>query len=317
MVAEREKAKIISIRKTPLARQSEEGILIEGYKGDMIINRKGEWGNNLPPSLVLGDNGGAKRGREAPSGDSARAPKRTKYAPETGEDVPDADRNIQEVVTPEVSPETEAVDQQEDVTGRPQIQNQGDRIPGETTEVSPEVRTETQHEDAAEAPAGGVQGEMTPSETQRHTQRCNKRQLNLKQMLQALGQKGRKRQDEALETETGEGSRPSQSLLIDRDNFRSTIGADGELGDQDLVKITHSEGQLSMKSIKLRGKVQQKGRTRAYIKANNTTHFRENSLNNTRDDHKIGENGSEEGRGSPGSKARPEIPGSRHQYRKC
>ena len=47
--------KIVGTHKTPLPRQVHEGQLIGEYSGHRIINRKGEWGENLPPKLVLED----------------------------------------------------------------------------------------------------------------------------------------------------------------------------------------------------------------------------------------------------------------------
>ena len=41
--------------RSPLQRQSCEGYLIANYKGDILMNRKGEWGQNLPPKLIIED----------------------------------------------------------------------------------------------------------------------------------------------------------------------------------------------------------------------------------------------------------------------
>ena len=53
--------RVLSLHKSPLARQSEEGRLIDAYKGDVQLNRKGEWGNNLSPNLMVEEIGGPKR----------------------------------------------------------------------------------------------------------------------------------------------------------------------------------------------------------------------------------------------------------------
>ena len=42
-----------SFHNKPLHRQCEEAHLIEMYKGTKITNRKGEWGQNLSPKLVI------------------------------------------------------------------------------------------------------------------------------------------------------------------------------------------------------------------------------------------------------------------------
>ena len=39
----------------PLDRQTEEASKIEEFRGDKILNRRGEWGQNLPPKLSLED----------------------------------------------------------------------------------------------------------------------------------------------------------------------------------------------------------------------------------------------------------------------
>ena len=47
--------KVIKTFKSPLQRQSCEGFLIANFKGDVLLNRKGEWGQNLPPKIVIED----------------------------------------------------------------------------------------------------------------------------------------------------------------------------------------------------------------------------------------------------------------------
>ena len=45
--------KVLKSHKYPLGRQSWEGRLVEDFKGDLVLNQKGEWGCNLPPKLVI------------------------------------------------------------------------------------------------------------------------------------------------------------------------------------------------------------------------------------------------------------------------
>ena len=45
------KMSVIRCHKYPLQRQSHEGRLIEDFKGQEVMNQKGEWGCNLPPKL--------------------------------------------------------------------------------------------------------------------------------------------------------------------------------------------------------------------------------------------------------------------------
>ena len=56
--------KVISYQEKPLYRQVLEGVLIRDSKEEKILNAKGEWGQNLPPSWRLRMMGGAgERGR--------------------------------------------------------------------------------------------------------------------------------------------------------------------------------------------------------------------------------------------------------------
>ena len=45
--------RILRSHKFPLRRQTHEGRLVEDFKGDMILNQKGEWGCNLQPNLIF------------------------------------------------------------------------------------------------------------------------------------------------------------------------------------------------------------------------------------------------------------------------
>ena len=45
--------KVKSVHDKPLHRQCEEAHLIENFSGQKIMNRKGEWGQNLPPRLTI------------------------------------------------------------------------------------------------------------------------------------------------------------------------------------------------------------------------------------------------------------------------
>ena len=40
---------------TPLQRQATEGYKISNYRGDIVVNRRGEWGCNMPPQLQVLD----------------------------------------------------------------------------------------------------------------------------------------------------------------------------------------------------------------------------------------------------------------------
>ena len=45
--------KIMASHKTPLLRQATEGYNISTFKGNLILNSKGEWRGNLPPRMVV------------------------------------------------------------------------------------------------------------------------------------------------------------------------------------------------------------------------------------------------------------------------
>ena len=47
--------KVKSVHPGPLQRQCEEAHMIQTFSGDTILNRKGEWGQNLPPRLSIED----------------------------------------------------------------------------------------------------------------------------------------------------------------------------------------------------------------------------------------------------------------------
>ena len=48
---------LVKAHRTPLSRQAHEGYTIANFKGDILINRKGEWGSNMEPTLTLEDRG--------------------------------------------------------------------------------------------------------------------------------------------------------------------------------------------------------------------------------------------------------------------
>merc|ERR1711954_397929 len=60
--------KIVKSHKYPLLRQMYEGRLVEDFRGDEILNQRGEWGCNLPPDIMVeGEAPNPKRkGREIP-----------------------------------------------------------------------------------------------------------------------------------------------------------------------------------------------------------------------------------------------------------
>ena len=47
--------KVTRTHKSPMYRQITEGQMISKFKGDKVLNQKGEWGQNLPPKIVVED----------------------------------------------------------------------------------------------------------------------------------------------------------------------------------------------------------------------------------------------------------------------
>ena len=47
--------KMVKTHRRPLYRQIHESILNDRFKGHTILNRKGEWGSNVPAKLGMGD----------------------------------------------------------------------------------------------------------------------------------------------------------------------------------------------------------------------------------------------------------------------
>ena len=53
---------LVRVLTRPLERQAMEGLLISNFKGTAIMNSRGDWGQNLPPEIIVEQNG--KRSRE-------------------------------------------------------------------------------------------------------------------------------------------------------------------------------------------------------------------------------------------------------------
>ena len=49
------KMRVTRTHKSPMYRQITEGQMISKFKGDKVLNQKGEWGQNLPPKIVVED----------------------------------------------------------------------------------------------------------------------------------------------------------------------------------------------------------------------------------------------------------------------
>ena len=77
--------RIIKSYANPLQRQVHEGHLISSFKGDEVLNRKGEWGENLPPKIIIEDQreGAAKGESKGPQLEKTGAKRRTASGQET------------------------------------------------------------------------------------------------------------------------------------------------------------------------------------------------------------------------------------------
>ena len=92
---------VVRLEPKPLHRKTLEGMKISEHKGGFLMNRRGEWGQNLPPKFgVLGRDGGdedglnggnRKRVQDRPGGMDARPAKK---------------RRDTQTVTPEAEPST-------------------------------------------------------------------------------------------------------------------------------------------------------------------------------------------------------------------
>ena len=54
---------VVKFPRSALMRQATEAHMIELNQGNNVLNRRGEWGQNLPPKLVLEDSNETKSGK--------------------------------------------------------------------------------------------------------------------------------------------------------------------------------------------------------------------------------------------------------------
>ena len=68
--------KVVRHERKNLYRQAGEGQLICNFKGDTILNGRGDWGQNLPPKLIVEETGVKRKERvcNAPSGGAKSPP---------------------------------------------------------------------------------------------------------------------------------------------------------------------------------------------------------------------------------------------------
>ena len=55
---------MVKSHRLALGRQAHEAVLISRFDGEELLNRRGEWGSNLPPTLVLEGEEEKKKERE-------------------------------------------------------------------------------------------------------------------------------------------------------------------------------------------------------------------------------------------------------------
>ena len=250
--------RVVSLHKSPLVRQSEEGRMIDSYKGDMQLKRKGEWGNNLSPNLMVEEVGGPKRkGRQ-----ETQQAKRLKGGRET---------------------EVSEVAQEGASAPKIQIKEAEERVAGKRSGAATEMEAEqVRVEDVAGQPAVSqvVTGQAQESRRQNYEQKGEKskvpdgtgvrrasRQLKLKDMLRRLGQEGRRRveggKEISLEKESrkGQGQQEYQTgAKVDNNTDSEEYRNFGDPESSDLVrpnvtKYSRSVGSDNSESKNKLGKV--------------------------------------------------------------
>ena len=65
--------KVESFHPTPLYRQAKEGNKIKNFKGEWPMNKKGEWGNNTSPTVIIE---GREEVKRKPTSEKERPPKK-------------------------------------------------------------------------------------------------------------------------------------------------------------------------------------------------------------------------------------------------
>ena len=90
--------KVEGVFKGNMQRQIKEGQMIGEYRGDMLLNRKGEWGQNLPPKFTMEDDDSFKRqeGRKRRQEDGCSNAKRQRRdgEPDSGDGDVAGDRQV-------------------------------------------------------------------------------------------------------------------------------------------------------------------------------------------------------------------------------
>ena len=226
--------RVISLQKSPLVRQLEEGQLINTYAGDIQPNRKGEWGNNLPPLITIEDTkGGGKR----KSGDQNQ---------QGGNPIPKRQRS-------------QEVNQSAQETVQQVAQVEGAK------EVIIGSRAATQRE------RSGTRS-VIERETQRGaTQLKPKVRLTIKQMLERIGQTGERKRDsrrQGLPEDRASGDTELRNLTgteVDRNTTDKESNNSGELGHSDLGQNTSSVGQIGAKEVQIKVRVHSNEGSGGYI----------------------------------------------------
>ena len=312
--------RVVSIHKSPLVRQSEEGRMIDSYKGDLQLNRKGEWGNNLSPNLMVEEVGPQKRkGRQETQQERPQA-KKPRGAVDTvvtgvaevyemaqeGAFAPGAQAHGKEGKGAEKAGVKVGVN---DKISQPEVsQMTKDQVPG------------SRRQDKETKEAAGQAGAMGD--------RKAGRQLTLKEILRRLGQEGRKKVVEEKQEEISLAleSQPGQDMIEKQKVTRvDTLTARQEnniLEDQLIPGLvttdrhTRSVGSdisPSKKIIRERGKVHADAYKRNQIPSQ--THKPLNNQAKTVDS--IGILTSEEDGRRRGSRSPPGVRGNPSPDRKC
>ena len=259
------KMKVEQVHKSTLSRQAAEGLAIDGFKGDILLNRKGEWGYNLAPSLsVEGQDQGGKR-----SGGRLQEPKeyihkRPKIQVQGQETDPIIGVSVEQqqqdglgqtevpVLDAQQGAQEQPIRPAEDAHREGQIQVQGAH---DVKETSKETRTRTPMTGTDKAP------ELDREHDEKGSKVLVRRQLTVREMMTRMGQgvdkvtkrrgkgdaSGAKGKDRVAKPSVSQnregGSSREQTGLVTRTGLADS-GARGQTGGQ-----LRGEGRLTLEQF--------------------------------------------------------------------
>ena len=237
--------RLVKTHTRPMQRQIHESVLIDNFKGDVILNRKGEWGSNLADKLTVGDNDhetGGKRPRLDPriQGGNIRKKRRCNETSYTSEDI------VGEVLVPLETPVQEPQDSLEtEVGGEGLVQGPQDpplRLGEDIQYPEDQDEAEFQKMQAMKIEQGpqdprNVQGPQDPQlgagEDQEHdpgtpvadekTEKRVGRVITAREMLDYLRQAAAKKMEKVSKTDGTKSSHGAKSKCSQAKNKKSNL----------------------------------------------------------------------------------------------